>query len=322
MKLSSVIVAASAALGSAEVTASLLTFTYFTFTDEQVKTATTTYGSVKANSTASSTHSAVSSYKVNPSDLAYPTYPNVSAALADDPAAPGLLNGTQFALEALELVELVKSANATNCQTCKNVMSTVVEAMKVQQELLFNIAQPFCASLTDILPLGICLGLLRVTSTDIGAIFPAMDMQGTDGQTLCAFMFGTCDLPAPPQFDISTMCKGVAKPAPKRLTSGRREPLKVLHISDYHLDQRYVVGSEADCGGALCCRVFPYTNVSTPIVEPASLFGNYQCDTPEALATSLFRQLPNATNLSWSDFSFGIFTGNPLSLCYCTNKLI
>ena len=231
------------------------------------------------------------------------------SALANDPAAPGLLNATQFADEALELISLLKTANATNCQTCKDVFSTAVKSMKVQQELLFNIAVPFCEPLAELLPAGICQGLLRVASTDIGGIFPAMDMQGTDGQTLCAFMFGTCDLPAPPKLDLNRLFKNTTKPAPKPLRSSRKEPLKVLHLSDYHLDQRYVVGSEADCGGALCCRVFPYTNLSAPIKEPASLFGNYQCDTPEPLATSVFRSVPNVTGYCWEDFSFGIFTG-------------
>lgn len=188
-------------------------------------------------------------------------------------------------------------------------MSTVAESMKVQPELLLNIVAPFCTVLADILPMGICLGLLRVAANDIGGIFPAMDMQGLDGQTLCAFMLGTCDLPAPPKLDLEILFKNTTKPAPKILVIGKKQPLKVLHISDYHLDLRYVVGSEADCGGSLCCRVFPYTNISSPIKEPASLFGNYRCNTPEALATSLFRSLPNVTGFEFDEFAFGIFTG-------------
>jgi sphingomyelin phosphodiesterase len=64
---------------------------------------------------------------------------------------------------------------------------------------------------------------------------------------------------------------------------------------------------------SVCCRVFPYTNVSVPIIEPASLFGNYLCDTPEPLATSVFRSVPKVTGYDWDDFSFGIFTGDLVS---------
>ena len=82
-----------------------------------------------------------------------------------------------------------------------------------------------------------------------------MQMSGDDGQILCAYMFGTCDLPPVPKLNQTALFKGTTKPPPKPLKPCKKEPLKVLHFSDYHLDQRYVVGSEANCGGSLCCRV-------------------------------------------------------------------
>lgn len=313
----------------AEDTTSPLTFTYLTFTKGSVSTATTTYGSTAGSASATTTShprsdwskspskassmSHPTSYVVNPADLAYPTFSNVSASIANAPAAPGLQNATQFGLEALGLIALLKKANSTNCQTCKNIMSSIAATMKVQQEALSIIANPFCAELSAFIPTPICIGLLKIASTDIGGIFPAMNMQGQDGQTLCAFMFGVCSLPAPPPLDLKALFKGTKKPAPVSLVPSKKEPLKVLHFSDYHLDPRYVVGSEANCGGSLCCRVFPYTNVSAPINTPASLFGNYQCDTPEALATSVFRAVPKVTGYEWDDFSFGIYTGDLVS---------
>ena len=67
-------------------------------------------------------------------------------------------------------------------------------------------------------------------------------MQGEDGQVICAFMFGVCSLPAPPHLDLQSLFKGTTKPAAKALVPSTKEPPKVLHISDYHLDMRYVVG--------------------------------------------------------------------------------
>lgn len=319
MKSSVLVAVLWAFCAGAEDTTSPLTFTYQTFTDHTVATATTTFtlnssiastvtGTPKPSS--SGAHSAPTSYTVNPVDNAYPSFSNVVGPLASDSPAPGLPNATTLAFEALALILEMKKANSTNCQTCKNIMSGVAARMKVQQETLSDIATPFCAPLASFLPMPICIGLLKIGSTDIGGIFPAMNMQGDDGQALCAFMFGSCDLPAPPLLDLDKLFKGTKKPAPRALTSCKKEPLKVLHISDYHLDMRYVVGSEAACSGPLCCRVFPYTNVSVPIVEPASLFGNYLCDTPEPLATSVFRNVPKVTGYGWDDFSFGIFTGD------------
>lgn len=287
-----------------------LSFTYSTFTDETVRTTSTNYPHI---STVNPPH-APSSYVYNPADNAYPTFSSIVGPLASDAPAPGLPNATTLADEAIALILQLKAASPPNCLTCQKVMAGVAARMKVQQETLSDIAIPFCTVLQSVLPIPICIGLLKIGSTDIGGIFPAMDMLGEDGQTLCAFMFGSCDLPAPPPLDLDVLFRGkTKKPAPRKMRDCRREPLKVLHISDYHLDMRYVVGSEADCTGPVCCRVYPYTNVSAPITEPASLFGNYLCDTPEPLATSVFRSVPDVTGFAWDEFSFGIFTGDLVS---------
>jgi hypothetical protein len=307
-------------------TTTQLDYTFQTFTDHAVATATTTYAFEKVVSTcpcecegtactAESTHTKPTSYSANPSDLAYPSFSSVSGPLASNAPALELPNATALAAEALALVFDLKASSTKNCQTCKDALTAVAARMKVQQETLSDIANPFCSLLSSIIPMPVCIGLLKVGSTDIGGVFPAIDMQGVEGQTLCAFLFGTCDLPAPPPLDLNTLFKGTKKPVPRVLAPCTKEPLKVLHISDYHLDLRYVVGSEANCTGPspTCCRVYPYTNVSTPIQEPASLFGNYLCDTPEALGTSVFRAVPDVTGHRWCDFSFGIFTGDLVS---------
>ena len=287
-----------------------LTFTYSTFADGTVKTTSTSYPQIP---TPRPPH-APTSYVFNPADNAYPTFSAIVGPLASNAPAAGLPNATVLADEAVALILQIKAASPTNCLACQMVMAGVAARMKVQQETLSDIAIPFCTVLQTVLPMPICIGLLKVGSTDIGGIFPAMDMLGEDGQTLCAFMFGSCDLPAPPPLDLDVLFKGrTKKPAPRKTGKCKREPLKVLHISDYHLDMRYVVGSEASCTGPVCCRVYPYTNVSAPILKPASLFGNYLCDTPEPLATSVFRSVPNVTGYEWSEFAFGIFTGDLVS---------
>jgi len=36
--------------------------------------------------------------------------------------------------------------------------------------------------------------------------------------------------------------------------SGKREVIRAVHISDVHIDTKYVVGKRAMCGSFLCCR--------------------------------------------------------------------
>ena len=306
-------------LAQAQGSTSELAYTFQTLTFGEVQTTAITYTMTPTPTSCPCPESATATqYTLDPSVLAYPVYQNASPAEASSAPGPGLYNATDFINNAVKLVGLFQNANSTNCQTCKDVMTQVANTFRARQETLSIIAEPFCQAVTAVIPFNICLGLFHVGSTDVGAIFPAMDMQGEDGQTACAFIFGLCSLPAPPKLDLDHLFKGTTKPPPKELTSSGKDPLKVLHISDYHLDERFVVGSEASCGdGQVCCRVFPYTDTSSPINASAQLFGNYLCDTPEPLATSVFRSVPKVTGFEWCDFSFGIFTGDLVSREYC-----
>ncbi|KAI7346729.1 sphingomyelin phosphodiesterase-like protein [Hortaea werneckii] len=75
-------------------------------------------------------------------------------------------------------------------------------------------------------------------------------------------------------------------PKPKPVNASRPKPsgerLKVLHMSDFHIDPRYKVGSEGNCTSGLCCRGnVENEDLSTgDISYPAPLYGYYQCDTP------------------------------------------
>lgn len=304
---------------SAQSVLSSLAYTYQTLISGQVETTSITYSVTPSSSPCLSQYTPTATrYTVNPSDLAYPIYQNASPADAGSAPGPGLLNATQMINDAVRLVSLLQNANATNCQLCKDTLSQVADTFRARQETLGIIAEPFCQAITALIPFGICLGLFHTGSTDLGGIFPAMDMQSEDGQAACAFIFGLCSLPAPPPLDLDSLFKKTKKPAPKELLPSDKDPLKVLHISDYHLDNRFVVGSEASCGNAqVCCRVFPYTDPTAPINASAQLFGNYLCDTPEPLATSVFRNVPKVTGLDWCDFSFALFTGDLVSREHC-----
>jgi len=94
--------------------------------------------------------------------------------------------------------------------------------------------------------------------------------------------------------------------------------IKVLHLSDWHLDSRYDIGSEADCSQYLCCR--PYstntqynTTQANPVVL-ASRFGYLYCDAPPDLALSAFSSMDQFVNRE--SINFTIFTGDIVSHDY------
>jgi sphingomyelin phosphodiesterase len=82
-------------------------------------------------------------------------------------------------------------------------------------------------------------------------------------------------------------------------------------MSDFHIDPRYLTGSEADCTGYLCCRGDKF-NISTPnqINMPAPRFGAFKCDTPFDLAIAALSSIPTLTGTQNTGFDFTIYTGD------------
>ncbi|MDI1492515.1 MAG: hypothetical protein OHK93_003729 [Ramalina farinacea] len=91
--------------------------------------------------------------------------------------------------------------------------------------------------------------------------------------------------------------------------------IDVLHISDWHLDPRYDIGSEANCTKYLCCRPDAInTNLNTGVSNasvPASRYGYLYCDSPPDLALSAFDSMSQFFDPA--KLSFSIFTGDIVS---------
>ena len=144
-------------------------------------------------------------------------------------------------------------------------------------------------------------------------LFASMTAATGDYQAWCYYNWYECD--APPVIEInetewfSPKPSGLVAPPPSGQT------FNVLHLTDWHLDPRYDIGSEANCSQYLCCR--PYatnTKLDTTYVNasvPASRWGYLYCDTPPDLGISLFNELPNFVNLSTVEYA--IFTGDIVS---------
>jgi sphingomyelin phosphodiesterase len=95
-------------------------------------------------------------------------------------------------------------------------------------------------------------------------------------QMLCQNFLGLCKRPPTPELNLTGW---FAKPKPNPLPtpkqpSGKR--LKVLHLSDMHLDARYATGSEANCTSGLCCRSNAFNSASpNTTLLPAPRYGSF-----------------------------------------------
>ncbi|EJU01821.1 Ser/Thr protein phosphatase family protein [Dacryopinax primogenitus] len=142
------------------------------------------------------------------------------------------------------------------------------------------------------------------------------DVTSQDGEYLCALWLGSsCSLPAVNTLDLtgyfaSPKPANAAAPPP----SGKR--VRVLHVSDFHLDPRYSTYSEADCSSGLCCRSCS-NNLASPntTVFPAPRYGAFLCDTPYDLAGVAVEAIPVLAGAgpTGREFDFAIFTGDLVS---------
>jgi sphingomyelin phosphodiesterase len=148
-------------------------------------------------------------------------------------------------------------------------------------------------------------------------LFSQMSINTGDMPLFCASTApkgNACELPDDMQIDEgmyfnSKPRHALAAPEPAR------ETITVLHLSDFHLDPRFDIGSEANCSAFMCCRPNPVIAGQDPLnltySEPASRFGSYKCDSPPDLALSAFMSMPKFFNIS--DIAFTIFTGDIVS---------
>jgi hypothetical protein len=133
-------------------------------------------------------------------------------------------------------------------------------------------------------------------------------VNGQDGQYICAKILD--DYCPEPKADPLNLDGWFSKPKPANAVapppSGKT--VKVLHVSDFHLDPRYKTGSESDCSQYLCCRSFSNnTHSLNKTIDPAPRYGAFYCDTPMDLAGATVEAIPEMLG---TDFAFTLFTGD------------
>ncbi|EKG18441.1 Metallo-dependent phosphatase [Macrophomina phaseolina MS6] len=147
------------------------------------------------------------------------------------------------------------------------------------------------------------------------------DLGGSDGHYICNSLSSSfCPAQKTLPLDTSSL---FPKPRPANATrpkaSGKR--VKVLHMSDFHLDPRYSAASEANCSTSMCCR----TNVENSLLGtgqialPAPLYGAYKCDTPYNLGLAALQAVGPLTGtgkdepLAWTVYTGDLVSHDPQS---------
>lgn len=213
--------------------------------------------------------------------------------------------------EILTIVRANQTGLSSNCSRCVAALSVAQMAARLAPTYLPEAMISLCQQ-TGFAANATCQSTYEVGS--FGAtwtqILSKADVAGLDGQYICAYLGSYCAAPNVTAFDL-------AFPKPKPANATRPKPsgqrVKVLHLSDLHLDARYEVGAEGNCTSSMCCRhAAPATNGTAASIQvPAPLYGYYKCDSPYYLALAALQSIGPLTGTSEENpAAFALYTGD------------
>ncbi|ORX59557.1 sphingomyelin phosphodiesterase [Hesseltinella vesiculosa] len=187
-----------------------------------------------------------------------------------------------------------------SCSSCISALQLIKSLSYTSEKLLIRALINVCKR-TKRVSADVCKGMMEEQVPIARKVIKTMDISGRDGHLLCAAVAGSCPYPEVEPFNI-TFPK--PKPDDYPIPEPSGDLLTILHLSDWHVDPEYETNADAVCDKPFCCRssFTDYNNVT----KPASMWGEYTCDTPLALVESMLEYIEEEL----PDVDFGLMTGD------------
>ena len=196
--------------------------------------------------------------------------------------------------------------NSFKCFTCKTAASVLLWKFRTPEGTYPGLAG-FLADKCIAFGVAsdhVCKGMISAMEDEVLYVLEKLHLSGED---VCGLALpATCSAP-----DLSWNQKWLVdlppEPVEKFKKSGKdvkaEKQLRVVQISDLHVDMMYKAGSEADCDDPLCCRTAPSSGEK--IKSPAGHWGTKgKCDTPYRTVDHLL------ATLSGQQVDYVIWTGD------------
>ncbi|KAK3837370.1 MAG: Metallo-dependent phosphatase-like protein [Linnemannia gamsii] len=199
--------------------------------------------------------------------------------------------------------ELVRKANTSKtCEDCVAALRVSREFARDNVTAAIELSKSMCPNIT-MRPADLCNGNIdKQMPVFIKSVLKA-DFDRGDDKFICHSILDRCP---PPSVTAGTLRFPRPKPRVLTIPTHSGKLANIIHLSDWHVDELYEPGTEAECDRNTCCRTFPTTNTTAPPRRAASTWGDYHCDTPVKLTRDLMqfikKEIPN--------IDFGILTGD------------
>ncbi|KAJ7253566.1 sphingomyelin phosphodiesterase [Mycena rebaudengoi] len=188
---------------------------------------------------------------------------------------------------------------ADDCASCLGLLGAFQSLAILGDDVFTTSFTDLCIGLGAADP-DVCTGVVAGEGPILAHDLRQINVTGQTAEKLCDALLGMCVTHPVNPFRVP-----FPRPAPvnpKTFRSRGRSPLRVVHLSDVHIDREYTVGAEANCTKSICCRDFA-DSPPMPTV-PAGPNGNSHCDSPVSLADSMLEAIEHL------DPEFSIFTGD------------
>eukprot|EP00347_Sterkiella_histriomuscorum_P016021 403354796 len=206
-------------------------------------------------------------------------------------------NGKNFPDHTPQSPYINKSGNLLSCSLCKVGMSAFDSVFKSAKstDIIESVATTVCEDFIMTQNGTVCHGAVKEMA-DI--IVPVLTESVLDPDYFCSEFLGQCSSNNFYAFQAEQFVNDLIKSKPdiikdnnyvnnlyQQISGKQRKTLKVVHISDPHVDFDYKIGADAMCNMPLCCRAengFP-----TDPKRQAEQWGSYLCDIPPHVFDSM-----------------------------------
>ncbi|XP_050417111.1 sphingomyelin phosphodiesterase [Patella vulgata] len=197
---------------------------------------------------------------------------------------------------------LLATFGCTFCKASVGLLQELVAESSSEEEIRIQIER-LCIYL-GIEDARVCEGLSHEFKTEVLTVFDQLILRPNE---VCALLLENCGTPYNPLDDWNVTLANRTKPpvVPPKLPKASSPTLRVLQLSDIHLDMLYKVGTNAECNEPLCCR--PPDGQPAKGVPGAGKWGDYRnCDTTSWTLDNMFQHLVNISD----QFDFVLWTGD------------
>ncbi|RAK72122.1 uncharacterized protein BO72DRAFT_501323, partial [Aspergillus fijiensis CBS 313.89] len=199
---------------------------------------------------------------------------------------------------------------AVTCATCEILLGTLKAVAHQGPDVLRAVLEEVCTQ-AKIADADVCQGTAAAQAPSVFYILEQLQIGSVTSRLMCASLGRLCPWPEI-DFNLTLPPEPSSQPITRSVNDNTRDgenrTVRVVHLSDTHVDRFYTAGASYACSKPMCCR--PYTAADAP---NSTLFpcgdwgGNPRCDPPIRLLTDSL--LPVLQGLQ-PPLAFTLFTGD------------